>query len=303
MLKDAIPACLLHAIGVFAATLTLAVSAQNLQRQEATSASGDPAKLSAELVRTGLYVITGGGGNTLMRFTANGLILVDGKLPGNYRALMSQVRKINKLSDFPVRALVVTDHHESHTGTNAQFLAAGVPIVAQENARKRLPAYPPNEGKTPTPIVTYDRDYTLRLGGVDAQILHVGNAHTDGDAVVYFTNLKVIAVGDLYARGTPEPDYAAGGSLVGWGPALARILELDFDLVVPGTGPMANRADLEAFRLKLDALVARASQLVKDGVPKDALMAKLKTDDLGWRFELTGYPLDRFYADLSRANN
>ena len=93
--------------------------------------------LSADLVKTGLYVITGGGGNTLMRFSANGLILVDGKLPGNYRALMSQVRKINKLWDLPIRVLIVTDHHENHAGNNAQFLAAGVAIIAQENAKEQ----------------------------------------------------------------------------------------------------------------------------------------------------------------------
>ena len=65
----------------------------------------------------------------------------------------------------------------------------------------------------------------LQLGGVEAKLMHFGNAHTDGDTVVYFTNLKVVAVGDLFTPGTPEPDYSAGGSLVGWGPVLAQIPE------------------------------------------------------------------------------
>jgi glyoxylase-like metal-dependent hydrolase (beta-lactamase superfamily II) len=247
-------------------------------------------------------VIKGGGGNTLMRFSAQGLILVDGKLPGNYRALTSQVRKINKIGDLPTRVLILTDHHDDHAGNNAQFMTAGVAIIAQENAKNRLPAYQPTGGKKAPPVVAFDREYTLQLGGVEVKLMHFGNAHTDGDTVVYFTDLKVVAVGDLFTPGTPDPDYAAGGSLVGWGPVLAQTLKLDFDVVVPSTGPMVTRADLEAFKAKIDLLVSRAGALVAKGVAKDQLMARLKTDDLGWQFSFTVDQLDRFYAELSSRN-
>jgi cyclase len=287
-------------IALVATNLAVAASAQDHQEKVPPAKAADTVTLSADLVKTGLYVISGGGGNTLMRFSANGLILVDGKLPGNYRALMSQVRKINKLSDLPVRVLIVTDHHENHSGNTAQFRAAGVPIIAQEHAKNRLPAYQPAAGKPAPPVIGFDRDYTLRLGGVEAQLMHFGNAHTDGDTVVYFTNLKVVAVGDLFTPDTPEPDFSAGGSLVGWGAVLAQVLKLDFDVVVPSTGPIVTRADLEAFRTKIDTLVSRARALVKNGVAKDQLMAQLKTDDLGWRFGLTGDQLDGFYSELSQ---
>jgi hypothetical protein len=110
----------------------------------------------------------------------------------------------------------------------------------------------------------------------------------------------VFAVGDLFAS-APNPDYSAGGSLVGWGPVLTQILKLDFDVVVPGTGPMVTRADLESFEVKIDTLVSRASELVAKGVPKDQLMSQLKTDDLGWQLSFTGPQLDGLYAELSRA--
>jgi len=281
--------------------VAVAASAQGQPEQAAPAKGAADVALKVDLVKTGLYVITGGGGNSRLRFSASGSILVDGKLPGNYRALMSQVRRLSRLSDLSVRVLVITDHHENHAGNNAQFAAAGIPLLAQENARNRLPAYPPASGKAPTPIVTFDRDYTLRMGGVEAQLLHFGNAHTDGDTVVYFTNLKVVAVGDLFTPGTPEPDYSAGGSLVGWAPVLAQILKLDFDVVVPSTGPMVTRADLEAYKTKIDTLVSRATGLVKNGVPKDELMTRLKTDDLGWRFNFTDDQLAHFYTELSQA--
>jgi cyclase len=243
--------------------------------------------LTAQLVKTGLYMIAGGGCNSLLRLSANGLILVDGKLPGNYEAILAKTKKLS-FSEQPIVVLITTDQEEAHTGNNAKFLAAGTQIIAQENVKQN-----------PTATITYSRDYMLRLGGVEAQLMHFGNAHSNGDTVVYFPNLKVVAVGDLFAA-NPDPDFSAGGSLVGWGAVLGQILKLDFDVAVPSNGPMISRAELAAFKGKMDTLVSRASELVARGVPKGQLMGELKTDDLGWRFNFTGRDLDSFYAELSR---
>src|SRR5262249_50379265 len=128
------------AIAVLAVAIPLAASAQDPQNKPSSTSPGGE-QLTSHLVKTGLYLIAGGGTNSLLRFSPNGLILIDGKLSGNYRALMSQVRRISKISDLPVRVLIVTDHHEDHTGNNAKFLAAGVQIIAQENVRHNLTAY------------------------------------------------------------------------------------------------------------------------------------------------------------------
>ena len=252
---------------------------------------------TASLVTTGLYVISSEAGNSILRLSGNGLILVDGQPPDNYDTLRERVARISKQS---IRVLIVTDYHQSHTGTNARFLNDGTAILLQENAQQRLATYHPPSGQTATPIKTYDKEFDLRTGGVEAKLMHFGSAYTDGDTVVYFPLLKVVAVGDLFS-GTPNPDFSAGGSLVGWGPVLAQILKLDFDVVVPGTGPTVGRADLEAFKTKIDTLVSRAAGLVKDGVPKDQLMGKLKTDDLGWQLSFTPEQIDHFYSELSQA--
>jgi cyclase len=289
MARKVVPIALLALAG------TIVASAQYNRPGEQQEKSAAGATLTTEFVKTGLYVISGGGDNTLLRLTGNGLILVDGKLPGNYDLLL---KRVNRISDQPVRALIVTDRDESANGNNAKFLEAGTRIIAQENAKPRPPGYADPDAKVAPLIITYDREYTLRLGRVEAQLLHFGNAHTSGDTVVYFPNLKVVAVGDLFAT-TPNPDFSAGGSLVGWGPVLAQILKLDFDVVVPGTGATVTRADLETFKKKLDTLVSRAVELAKKGVPKDQLMTQLKTDDLGFQLTFTGDQLDHFFAELS----
>jgi glyoxylase-like metal-dependent hydrolase (beta-lactamase superfamily II) len=265
------------------------------QQAGAQAKGADKSALRGELVKTGLYFISGAGGNTLLRLSANGLILVDGKLPGNYQALILFLKKI---SDQPIRVLINTDYHEDHTGNNASFLESGAEILAQENVRDKLNASSPPGAKAGLPTKTYDRDFSFHLGGIEVQVMHFANAHTNGDSVVYFSDLKVIAVGDLYAV-TPDPDYAAGGSLAGWGPALTEILKLDFDVAVPGTGPTVTRADLQTFKRKIETMVARGKSLVKSGVPRDRIMAELLTSDLGFQMNFTPSQLERFYAELS----
>jgi glyoxylase-like metal-dependent hydrolase (beta-lactamase superfamily II) len=266
-------------------------SAQNIQVN--TRYEG----MTAQYVKTGLYVISGRGSNSVLRLSANGLILVDGKLPGGYDALLGQVKRISKQ---PIRALILTSYDESRTGTNANFLEHGTSIIVQENAKVK-PASPdsPND-KPAAPIVTYNREYGIHLGGVDVQLFHFGKAHSNSDTVVYFPNLKAVALGDLYAS-TPDPDFSAGGSLTDWGAVLAQVLKLDFDVAIPSTGPAVSRADVEAFKAKIDTFVSRAAELVQKGVPNDQLMSQVKTDDLGWRSSFSPDQADAFSAELVRS--
>lgn len=270
------------------------VAALSASAQEPRAA---PVRLPADLVKTGLYVIHGGRSNSLLRLSANGLVVVNSNTAADYDALM---RQIHRISDQPVRVLIDTDYREEHTGNNGRFFQAGTGILAHENVKAQLAAYSPTGGKITLPTKTFDREFTVRGGGIEVQTLHFGNARTNGDAVVYFADLKVVAVGDLFAA-APDPDYSAGGSLLGWAPVLDQILKLDFDTVVPGAGPTVSRADLQAFKTRIETLTSHAAKLVKQGLPKDQLMARLNADGPGWRFNLTADQVDGFYAELSKA--
>src|SRR3984893_14325921 len=110
-----------------------AVASLALAAEEPPEKGSQEVRLTTQLLKTGLFLISGGGANSLLRLSANGLILVDGKRPENYAALMSQVRTISRITDTPIRVVIVTNHHEDRSGTNAKFLAAGAQIIAQEN--------------------------------------------------------------------------------------------------------------------------------------------------------------------------
>lgn len=206
-----------------------------------------PPQLQAQLLKTGLYLITGGGGNSLLRFSANGLILVNGKSPDSYKPLMSQVRKINKLADMPLRALILTNVRDGQAANSARFAAAKVPILLQANGVPRL------KDSGGEALVSFERDYLLKMGGVQVELKYFGKATTDADAVVYFPDKQVVAVGDLYSPQAPQLDAAAGGNLAGWSKALGQVLALDFDQAVPNEGPAVDRGELTAFKRQIDA--------------------------------------------------
>ena len=149
-----------------------------------------------EFVKTGLFVVSGDGGNTAVRLSGNGIILVDGKLPGHYRPLVARAHAI--ADELPVRLVVLTGPDEKHSGTDGEFIRAGIPVLAQEHAREILAREAHGDEQTAAlPSVTFDQERTIKLGGVTIQVLHFGAARTNGDAVVYFPDLKAVAVGDL----------------------------------------------------------------------------------------------------------
>lgn len=261
---------------------------------------GAPQPQAIQQVKPGLFMITGAGGNTTVRVTSAGLIVVDGKLPGeaNYNALMALIKGV---SDQPIKYLIVTHHHADHTGNNQRFLDAGVQIVGTENLKKNLETYDFTPKPAP-PTITYPgAEYKLELGGVTVELHHFGRAHTSGDTVVYFPDLKVVSVSDVVTTGKTGPliDYAGGGSAVEWSHVLDSILKLDFDAAIPGNGEVLTKADVQAYKTKFDTVMARAKELIKQGVPQDKVLAEIKTDDIGWTPRAP--KTDAFYAELSES--
>jgi cyclase len=273
-----------------------------LAQPPAPSAEGRraPQPQAIQQVKAGLFMITGAGANTTVRVTTEGLIVVDGKLAGqaNYDALMALIKGA---SDQPVKYLIITHHHADHSGNNQRFLDAGAQVVAHEDLKKYLVTYTVNP-KPAMPSITYPgAEDTLTLGGVKVELHHFGRAHTGGDTVVYFPDLKVVDVSDVVTTGKTGPliDYAGGGSATDWTNVLAGILALDFDAAIPGNGDVLTKADVQAYKTKFDTVMARARELVRQGVPADQLLAQIKTDDIGWAPRIP--KVDAFYAELSES--
>jgi cyclase len=249
------------------------------------------------LLKPGLYLITGGGANTLVRIAEGELIVVDTKNPGdeNFNRVMEEIHSISNL---PVKYVFNTHHHPDHVGNNQKFIDAGAQVIGVAELKTRMGSDPRTKDIQGPPGVTFARDYDLKTGGVEVQAHSYGRGHTGDDTMVYFPDLKVVMVSDEITDAAPLVDFANGGSAVEWTQVLDGVLKLDFDMAIPGRGEPKTRAEVEAYRNKFDTLVRRSSDAIKAGATRDQLAMQVKTDDLGWQFNAAFY--GSLYDELTK---
>jgi cyclase len=234
------------------------------------------------LLKPDLYMITGGGANTLVRVAGDGLIVVDTKNPGdeNYNRVMEEIRSVSNL---PVKYVLNTHHHPDHVGNNQKFIDAGAQIVGLDALKTRMASDPRTKEIPGLPTLTFAKDYVLKSGGAEVHAHSYGRGHTGDDTMVYFPDLKVVMVSDQITNATPIVDFANGGSAVEWTQILDGVLKLDFEMAIPGRGEPKSRAEVEQFRAQFARLISRASDAITAGATRDTLASQVKTEDLGWQ--------------------
>ena len=253
------------------------------------------APMQIEKVKDGLYLIRGpfnrcapngcGGaygddgllheaGDVAVRVTSEGLILVDDKYQNNVTEILEKVKSV---SSQPVKYILNTHHHTDHAGGDATFIAT-TEIIAHRNVRENF-----LRNKQPgAPRVTFTDQASVFLGGVEVRAHHFGRGHTNGDAVIHFPDLRVIHTGDLITEGMPVLDYRNGASAVEWVSVLDKILQLDFDVVIPGHGPLLTRERIQSDRKKLVTMNQRMADLARRNAPLDQVFGLLMLQDLDW---------------------
>lgn len=244
-----------------------------------TKARAQAPKLTLNQVKNDLYEIEGDGGNVAVYLTDEGVILVDDKFERDYEGIMAHVKS---LTSKPVKYVLSTHYHSDHSGGNAKLLPTAE-IISTANARKAIVEHkqsnaPPN--MAPARVV-FDHQADVFLGGKEVEALYCGRGHTNGDAVIYFPALRTLHTGDLMAGTTPLIDYSGGGSVVEWTKTLDEAMKLDFDTVIPGHGPVTNKAGLLAYRNNVDKLRARAAELIREGRSQEDV-GKVMTAEFGW---------------------
>ena len=250
-----------------------------------------------KLLKPNLYEITGGGANTLVRVTNQGLIVVDTKNPSdeNFNRLMEEIKSV---TDQPVKYVINTHHHPDHVGNNQKFIEAGAQVVALEALKMWMEKDPRTTAIPGRPTQTFPKDYTLKLADAEVRLYSFGRGHTGDDTMVYFPDTKIVMVSDQITDATPIVDFANGGSAVEWTKILDGVLSLDFEQAIPGRGEPKSKADIQAYRTKFDTVVKRATDAMKAGATKDQLASQVKTDDLGWQFQPAFY--GSLYDELSK---
>jgi len=208
-----------------------------------------PPEMAIHEVRDGIYqILSAASGGITVLTSDDGVLLVDSKLPNEFDGFMELLRTV---TNQPIRYVINTHMHGDHTGGNIGLEGLGANIVATENARRRMAATP----SMGLPMLTFDNRLRLYFGGRPLDLYWLGRGHTDGDLVVHMPEDDLIMAGDLFAGFDTSlrlTDYNGGGSLMEWSATLEKVLELDFDTVIPGHQAVTDRAALQGY---LDEIV------------------------------------------------
>lgn len=278
-----------------------------------------------------VHALYGRGGNVGFFAGPEAVVVVDSQFKDLAPGIVEQVKKV---TEKPIKYLLNTHHHGDHVGGNAVFRQFAV-IVAHDNVRKRMLASPAdilrdfparveearksgNEERAraleeqiewarkvkieeiAAPVLTFDSEFRIHLGGETIQVWHTPPAHTDGDSVVYFEKANVLHMGDLFFhRVIPFIDIRGGGSVKGYLAALDKVVgRVPADAtVIPGHGEVTDVAGLRAFRQYIVDILEAARKAKAAGRSKDDF---LKEVDLPAYKDYGGYK-DRFKANAGSA--
>jgi len=243
-------------------------------------------------VNENVYMLKGAGGNIGVLIGQDGIFMIDDQFP----ALSDKIKtKLKTLSDQPVKYLVNSHHHGDHTGGNSNFQEDGTLIFAHENVRKRLKA---DTTKTSgLPIVTFNDKINLHINGNDIVVAHVHNAHTDGDALIYFPQSNVLHTGDTFFNGMfPYIDLNSGGSIDGDIEAARTGLSMinNKTKIIPGHGEVASYSDYEAYLKMLERIRKNIQKAMDAGKSESEIInnedhtSEFYTDEAAKDFFITG---------------
>src|SRR5690606_7362627 len=203
-----------------------------------------PPELTLVEVKENIYMIrNASSGNATLIVGDEGAVLIDDKFPQDHDGIMRFVRQV---TEAPLLYVINTHMHPDHTGGNPAMQNVGAAIVASENAREIM-AERELQGLPNIVLRDYLRIY---LDDMPIDLHYFGRGHTNGDVIVHLPTERDVITGDLFALyGAYRAviDCRAGGSLRDWTRTLERVLEIDFDTVIPGHSGMTDRANLEGY--------------------------------------------------------
>lgn len=239
--------------------------------------------LRAEKLGDSFVVLSGGGGNFLVAEGRESLFLVDTGAKAHDNAILHRISQ--DFGSKPIITVFNTHWHLDHTGANEAFAAAGAEILAHMNTKLWMSTefyvdwqdrtYPPRSERA-VPTRAFYSGGTLKSGKNEIEYGHLPRAHTDGDIFVFFPDANILAAGDVVSVGQyPLIDYATNGTLEGMVEATKKLLEVSDPetRIIPGIGPIVDRAHLKAEHDMLSTVRDRMQKLMSKGLSAEEIVA------------------------------
>ncbi|MGA8532022.1 MAG: MBL fold metallo-hydrolase, partial [Acidobacteriaceae bacterium] len=236
-----------------------------------------------------IFMLQGVGGNVVCQIGPDGKLVIDSQISTGTPKLLEA---LSKLDPHKLKQLINTHWHFDHTDGNAALHLAGAFIIAQDNTRTRLlkpqtmqvyDARFPAAPDAGLPQETFAESDTLWVNNDQEDLIHTPDAHTDSDIFVHFNKGNVIHTGDLWFNGMyPLIDIGSGGTINGMIRGVDQVLSLadDRTKIVPGHGPLGDKAALQTYREMLVAVADRVEKLKASGETVEEVVAAKPTADL-----------------------
>jgi len=281
----------------------LSIAASGYQQPSQGLPAAALAATQIEKVKDNLYMITGAdptdrnsfsGGNTGVFITNNGVVVVDTKLAGWGQVILD---KIKTVTNKPVTTIINTHTHGDHTGSNEAF-GGTIEIIAQENTKanmEKMDAFKGDKARF-LPKKTFKDKMSIGSGKDRIDLYYFGRGHTNGDAWVVYTALRVMQTGDMFAwKDAPTLDRNNGGSGLEYAQTVGKVLATvkDVDTLIVGHSPLRKPAELQEYQRFMTDFVNAVRAANKAGKSVDEATASINLSA-----KYPGYKNERYKAAI-----
>jgi len=245
--------------------------------------------IQAQPLTDGITLLSGPGGNVVVLNGADGKLMGDTFVMPAWPRLKDALDMIGKA---PVKTAIDTHWHFDHSDNNAPLRAAGATLVAHENTKKRMSethtlavlnlTFAPSPAEA-LPQQTFAQNHKITMNGETVSLVHIPPAHTDSDIYLHFEKGNILQTGDIFFNGMyPYIDNGTGGSVSGMIAGATKLLAVadNNTKIVPGHGPLGNKADLMKYRDMLATARERLQKLKSSGKSMQDAVAAKPLDDL-----------------------
>jgi cyclase len=287
------------------------------RRSAAPASSVPPAETAATSIHVAgqVWLVTAGDRNVAVQVGDEGVLVVN---PGPEALADAVLTEINEIAPGKrVRVIVMTDDNPAHVGGTAKLASGPTPraqraaVIAHENASLRIATAGLPERDAPTDTF-FRGTRELYFNGEPIEVVHLPEATSDGDVLVFFRKSDVVVAGSVIEDVTyPVIRLSDGGSVNGTLSALNRILDLTIaewraqggTMVIPNRGRIYDEGDVAEYRDMLTIIRDRVQDAMSKGLTLDQVKSARLARDYDGRYAAADGPAaaDEFIAAVYRS--
>ena len=238
----------------------------------APPAIAQEAKRSITKIAGDLYRFQNNFHYSVFLVTSDGIIATDPVSPDAARWLQQELKV---RFDSSVKYLIYSHDHRDHIAGGEVF-APQATVIAHQKARAAIIG---EQRPTAVPDITFTDRMTVTLGGKSVELIYLGLSHSDNMIVMHFPEERAVYTVDFISvKGLPYKNFS-DAYFPEWIEAVKKVEAMDFDILIPGHGPMGTREDATEHRRYLQALHDAVLAAARKGQTADEMKKSITLDE------------------------